>query len=164
MDNWSSGFYPYPPYYYNPSVSVPAPYTYESHTSDEGSDLDEATYTYYVKIINPKRKSDFIVRMWHSAKHAFKSPTELKVGLMESFPGEVPSTTSFQVGYLESPGSTKRWLVEDRDLIALYNSHEPGSKINLWCDAKIAEENSNHEREQPNKKKENSTRYTRRRN
>ena len=106
-----------------------------------------------MKIINPKRKSDFIVRMWHSAKHAFKSPTELKVGLMESFPGEVPSTTSFQVGYLESPGSTKRWLVEDRDLIALYNSHEPGSKINLWCDAKTAEENSSHEREQPNKKK-----------
>ena len=90
-------------------------------------------------------------RMWHSAKHAFKSPTELKVGLMESFPGEVPSTTSFQVGYLESPGSTKHWLVEDRDLIALYISHEPGSKINLWCAAKTAEENSNHEREQPNK-------------
>ena len=62
------------------------------------------------------------------------------MGLIQSFPSEVPSTSTFQVGYLEPPSNTKRWLVEDRDLVAR-------AKINLLCDAKSSEEASSQENE-----------------
>ncbi len=55
----------------------------------------------------------------------------------ESFPDDVPSTFDFQVGYLE--GNTKRWIVEKRDLIAMYSTFPSPSKITLWCDAKVSE-------------------------
>ena len=147
MENWSSGLYPRPR---QPLVGS----NLYSTLSQENSHFNQVsavvfnsthegcpasanpTYTYYVKIINTKRKSDFIVRMWHSAKHAFNSPDEIKSGLINAFPSEVPSTSTFQVGYLEPPSNTKRWLVEKRDLVAMYEHFEPGSKINLWCDAK----------------------------
>ena len=86
-----------------------------------------------------------MITMWHSIKH--------RLGLIESFPSEVPSTSTFQVGYLEPPSKTKRWLVEDRDLVAIYECFESGAKINLWCDAKSSEEASSQENEPPSKKK-----------
>lgn len=172
MDRWTSGFYPrYPPdmYSFNPTVNIPTQdnsanligtnhvsaviVNSEDSSYEAGSASDKPTYTHYVKIINPKKKSDYIVRMWHSAKHAFKSPSELKKSLMDSFPAEVPSTTNFQVGYLEPPNNSKRWLVEERDFVAMYETSEPGSKITLWCDAKTTEENSTVENEPPSKRK-----------
>lgn len=83
----------------------------------------------------------------------FKSPEDLKLELMKSFSSEVPSTSSFQVGYLEPPSNTKRWLVEDRDLEVMYGFFQSGAKINLWCDAKGDDDNSNRENEPPPKKK-----------
>ena len=124
---------------------------FNSDCTHEPSKTGNPTYTYYVKII--KKKSDYVVRMWHSIKHRFKSPEEIKLGLIESFPSEVPSTSTFQVGYLEPPSNTKRWLVEDRDLVAMYEYFESGAKINLWCDAKSSEEASSQENEPPSKKK-----------
>ena len=75
--------------------------------------------------------------MWHGVSGMFKSPLTLRVQIHESFPDDVPSTSDFQVGYLE--GNTKRWIVEKRDLIAMYSTFPSPSKITLWCDAKVSE-------------------------
>jgi hypothetical protein len=100
--------------------------------SESDSENYSGRYNYLVKIINPKKKSDFVVRMWHGVSEAFKNPSSLKEKLREAFPHDVPSATDFQVGYLE--GNTKRWIVEERDLGAMYESFDDGSKITLWCD------------------------------
>ena len=91
-----------------------------------------ASYSYDVKIINPKKKSDFVVRRWHGVTEVIRSPAVLKVKLHESFPHDVPAGSNLQVGYLE--GNHKRWIFEERDLGVMYDSFEPGSKITLWCD------------------------------
>ena len=73
--------------------------------------------------------------MWHGVSGTFQSPSTLRARLQESFPHDVPSTTDFQLGYLE--GNTKRWIVEKKDLDVTYSIFQPCSKITLWCDAKI---------------------------
>ena len=96
----------------------------------------EPKYSYYVRMFNPKRKSEFIFRMWHAVTHHFNSPAALKLKLMDCFPADVPSTATFQIGYFEPPSNVKRWIVEERDLQTMYSHYDPGSKINLWCEAK----------------------------
>ena len=63
------------------------------------------------------------------------SPSTLRARLQESFPYDMPGTTTFQLGYLE--GNTKRWVVEEKDLDVMYGTLGQNSKITLWCDAKI---------------------------
>ena len=86
----------------------------------------------------------------------FTSTDEIKAGLMETFPSEVPSTDTFQLGYLEPPGNTKRWLVENRDLTSMYECFESGAKITLWCDARSSEGSS--QETEPSSKKKKSER------
>ena len=116
--------------------------TSNASTDDPGPDPESVpSYTYYVRMINPKKKSDFIVRTWHDESVQFKSPSELKFKLMDSFPDDVPSTSNFQVGYFEPPGNTiKRWIVDKRDLSAMYELFHSCAKINLWCERKTCEE------------------------
>jgi hypothetical protein len=91
-------------------------------------------------MINPKRKSEFVVRMWHDVTKKFNSPAALKLKLMDCFPADVPSTAAFQIGYFEPPSNVKRWIVEERDLKRMYSQYDVGSKINLWCDTKAKNE------------------------
>ena len=58
----------------------------------------------------------------------------LREKLREVFPRDIPSTTEFQIGYLK--GNTKHWIVEERDLRAMYNSFNDESKITWWCDGR----------------------------
>ena len=101
------------------------------------SETDDATsinHTYRVKIINPS-KSDFIIRTLHHFRGKFDSILALKMKLMESFPNNVPTTTDFQVGYLEGKQSSKRWLMCSEDLESMYSLVWQGNEISLWCDA-----------------------------
>jgi len=67
-------------------------------THDSASRLPaKRKHSYFVRIINPKKKSDFVVRTWHDASETFDSPRSLKLKLMESFPDDVPDHVSFQV-------------------------------------------------------------------
>ena len=113
------------------------PPTATANYADKDDECENGSYDYHLKIINPKKKSDYLVRMWHGVSGMFKSPLTLRVQIHESFPDDVPSTSDFQVGYLE--GNTKRWIVEKRDLIAMYSTFPSPSKITLWCDAKVSE-------------------------
>ena len=54
---------------------------------------------YRVKIINPDKRSDFIVRELYGFHSQFDSINSLKVKLMDQFSKYVPPTTEFQVGY-----------------------------------------------------------------
>jgi len=113
----------------------------------------EPEYSYYVQMINPKKKSEFLVRMWHDVTHQFNSPAALKLKLMDCFPADVPSTATFQIGYFEPPNNTKRWIVEERDLKMMYSRYDPGSKVNLWCEAKAKNENDENDMPPVAKKK-----------
>jgi hypothetical protein len=63
---------------------------YERESESDG-DEGYGSYNYLVKIINPKKKSDFIVRMWHGVSEAFKTPSMLREKLREAFPNDIPS-------------------------------------------------------------------------
>ena len=99
-----------------------------------------------VKIFNPKKKSEFIVRMWHDVDEAFKSTTALKLQLKDSFETDLPSNTSFAVGYFEGKSHVKRWIVDNRDLERMYSILEPRSTINLWCEGKSTSRDSRNSR------------------
>ena len=105
----------------------------------------DLTYVYYVRLIqDPKNKSNYVVRQWHGVKQAFETFDEMKKLLQDAFPDDLPALTSdIYVGYFEPPSGAKRWIVDDRDLQSLYTNHDPGSKINLWCEPKLPDENSN---------------------
>ena len=71
---------------------------------------EEENYTYYIRLIWSKKKSDFVVRLWHDEHCKFKS-------LADAFPNDIPTSSDIQLG---SPGNTKRWIVDKRDLRASY--------------------------------------------
>lgn len=148
------GYFSYPQDYYPPANATNIDSSTPAAAPEEASCDDSVpTYTYYVRMINPKKKSDFLVRTWHDETTQFKSPAELKLKLIDSFPNEVPSTSNFQVGYFEPPGnSAKRWIMEKRDLSKMYKSFGDSSKINLWCDRKLQDDDEN-EDPVPKKKK-----------
>ena len=119
----------------------------ESYRSNE----QHRRYSYDVKIIiNPKKKSDFVVRRWHGVTEVIRLPKLLKVKLHESFPHDVPASSNIQVGYLE--GNNLRWIFEELDLDMMYDSFQPGSKITLWCDGIHTESTS-----EPSAKKRRTT-------
>ena len=57
---------------------------------------------------------------------------------MEEFEDQVPPTTRFSLGYFAGRQSTKKWLVSDEDLIAMYSELGQTGKTDvcLWCDGR----------------------------
>ena len=76
------------------------------------------TYAYMVKLINPKRKSDFTIRTWYDTNEKFDTINSLRRKLIAAFAEEL--STTFQLGYLEPPSQAKRWLQDQRDLDNMY--------------------------------------------
>ena len=117
----------------------------EDSGSDSQSTRPNVTvpYVYYVRLVqDPKKKSKYVVRQWHGVGQAFQCSDEMKRLLQDAFPDDLPALTSdFYVGYFEPPNGAKHWIVDDRDLRSLYANCDPGSKINLWCEPKLPEEN-----------------------
>lgn len=94
-------------------------------------------YSYKVKVINPNKKSDFMVLTWHNVHSRFDSPTALKRKLVECFHEYVPSELEdFNCGYMEGRGAAKRWIVSVQDIDTMYESFFEGQDIMLWCDMK----------------------------
>ena len=63
---------------------------------------------------------------------------------MEEFEDQVPPTTCFSVGYFEGRQSTKKWLITQEDLSAMYSAIEHAGKteVCLWCDGCFEESDS----------------------
>ena len=92
-------------------------------------------HTYKVKIINPQKKSDVIVRQLHHFQSRFESVLSLHIKLIEEFKDQVPDSVTFGVGYYEGQQHSKIWIVCDDDLKAMYKRY-PHGEITLWCDGR----------------------------
>ena len=77
-----------------------------------------AVVTYRLKIINPNKKSDFVVRDVHHFGGKFTTILDVKEKIMEEFKDKLPETTDFKVGYFYGEQSTKHWIVTQEDLNA----------------------------------------------
>ena len=89
-------------------------------------------YAYKVKIINPHKKSDIIVRQLHGLNTKFYSVVVLRAMLIEKLGDQVPETFNFDVGYDYGHALSKIWQVSESDLKAMYQNH-PSGEITLWC-------------------------------
>ena len=88
-------------------------------------------YSYKVKIINPAKKSDVVVRQIHNFTSKFESVTAMRVKLIEELTDHVPNTIEFDVGYYD--GTTRLWTVTQDDIDAMYLRYKNGGAITLWC-------------------------------
>ena len=95
------------------------------------------SYQYKVRIINPTKKSDVKVRLIHNITSKFESVDALKQLLIREFKDLVPSTTDFEVGFMEGSQQAKVWLVNKEDLLTMYQVYKSGSNITLWCDGSM---------------------------
>ena len=77
-------------------------------------------YSYIVKIINPHRKRDIIVRHLHDMNFKLESVDGLRVLLMDQFQEHVPTTATFDVGYFEGKQQSNMWLATSDDLRKIY--------------------------------------------
>lgn len=118
------------------SVSLTGSDTNSAQIPSSRSIPPQPSYRYKVKIINPVRKSDVIVRHLNDCSVKFESVTALRVKLIESFRESVPNTIDFNVGYFEGSQQAKVWLVVTEDLNTMYQKYPQGGAINLWCDAR----------------------------
>ena len=99
-----------------------------------------------MKIINPHKKSEFIVRELHHFHGKFDSVTPLKLKLMDEFGDLVPATTDFQIGYFRGKQSTKYWIMCQDDLDMMNESLVNGNpNILLWCDGRSIDDSPDSE-------------------
>ena len=63
--------------------------------------LLQKQYAYKVKIINPKKKSEMVVRHLHDVQTRFESIVVLRHKLIQLLGEQVPKTLTFDVGYYE---------------------------------------------------------------
>ena len=61
-----------------------------------------------MRIINPAKKKENVVRDLRNFSGKFSSIVELKAKLIEGLQKQVPSTLNFSVGYFEGRQSTKK--------------------------------------------------------
>ena len=93
-------------------------------------------YSYKVKIVNPAKKSDFILRELHHCNCRFESVTAIRMKLVDEFQHQVPNSVSFNIGYFEGRQQTKLWLVTNDDLKTMYSKYPEGD-VTLWCDGRL---------------------------
>ncbi|SMN02688.1 hypothetical protein SPONN_1479 [uncultured Candidatus Thioglobus sp.] len=97
-------------------------------------------FDYKVKITNPARKSDVVVRHLHHFHGKFDSLLNLHVKLVEEFKEQVPDSLSFNIGYFEGQKHAKMLMGSEEDLQAMYMRY-PSGEVTLWCDGRKSEEN-----------------------
>ena len=91
----------------------------------------QPVYSYKVKIINPMKKSDVVVRQLHNVTTKFDSVSAIRVRFMEELKEHVPITADFDVGFFE--GTTKLLMVSTEDVNSMYLKYKNGGPIMLWC-------------------------------
>ena len=65
----------------------------------------QPVYSYKVKIINPMKKNDVVVRQLHNVSTKFDSVSAIGVRFMEELKEHVPMMANFDVGFLKAPQS-----------------------------------------------------------
>ena len=95
------------------------------------SQSQDPPYSYKVKIINPVRKSDVVVRQLHNVTGKFDSVTAIRVKLIEELKDNVPDNATFDIGFFD--GTTKLLMVSTDDVNSMYQKYKNGGAIMLWC-------------------------------
>ena len=108
-----------------------------NNTAQQLPQATPAQMSYRVKIINPAKKTDIVVRDMRKFNGRFSSVTEMKVKLMEEFGDQIPPTTSFSLGYFAGRQSIKYWIYTEEDLRAMYSTCT-SQELMLWCDSRSA--------------------------
>ena len=109
-----------------------------------------------IKLISPKRKSNFTIRTWYDITEKFDTIISLRRSLLDAF-GDELTTETFQLGYLEPPSQAKQWLQEQRDLDNMYSTFPMGTRITLWCEKALYKETTEADVTEPLSKKKAST-------
>ena len=90
------------------------------------------TWTYSVKIMNSKKRSEYTVRKWRDVDNrVFEKFDDIKAGL-SAFINE----SELVVGFIEPGHGAKgcqRWLHDDGDLKDMYDLYKGKKEIMLWC-------------------------------
>lgn len=98
-----------------------------------------------MKIYDPSKRSKFSVRQMHNVSQRFKSVTALRSAIWHEFADAIPDEGEFNVGFFEGKQHTKKWLVTNQDLDAMYSYFIGKPCVNLWCDGKVVEEEEEEE-------------------
>ena len=86
-------------------------------------------YSYTVKVLNGKRKKP-VTKQIH---HLNSSIVEMRRRIQRQIKDELETASEFDIGYYEGRHSSKRWILEEQDLIQMYSKHK-GNEIHLWCE------------------------------
>lgn len=113
-------------YYFQPDV-------FDDEAFD--NDILSQGISYRVKILNPHRKRDIIVRDMRKFNGRFKSIIEMKVKLLDEFQEHIPPIMTFDVGYFSGRPSAKHWIYTEDDLKMMYKNCN-NYDIMLWCDGR----------------------------
>ena len=93
-------------------------------------------YYYKVRIINPLKKSEVVVRQLNNFTSKFKSVKDIRIKLIEEFGEQVPNNLDFTVGFYDGSQQAKVWLCTTDDLTSMYSKYPSGGSLSLWCDGK----------------------------
>ena len=110
-----------------------------------------------MKIINPLKKTNVVLRQLHHFHSRFESAIQLRAKLIEHFKEQVPDSVTFEAGFYEGQRHAKMWIVSNDDLTAMYQKY-PRGEITLWCEGR-SEEDVN---ERKKRKREETTVTTKR--
>ena len=58
--------------------------------------------------------------------------------LIETFEEKLPNLSELKCGYLEK--GSKRWVEDDDDLEAMYETFDSADEITIWCEGRLSEE------------------------
>lgn len=98
------------------------------------SAVQASAFRYSVKIINSKKKSDYMV-LGVGFRGRFADPEAIKAKLHEAHPEKITSNTK-EVGYIQSGHGCRgkqRWIVSEEDIEEMYKDYNGKGEILLWC-------------------------------
>lgn len=122
-------------------------YPYRVMVNNRMDRTPDPEYSYMVKLIFPKNKTDIMNLTWHNVTEKFDSVSSLKLKLIDRFSEFIPSVPTFQVGYF-GRGNQKNWIVGIEVLKKMYNFYNEGDDIKLWCDGKNKENSRKRSKEE----------------
>ena len=91
--------------------------------------------SYSVKVVNPAKKTDYIIEKLHGLNVKFTTVHEVRQAIDEKCQSDVEVPVQ-NIGYVEpghGPKGKQRWLITEGDLAEMYKCHQGKKEILLSC-------------------------------